>query len=131
MFLNNNLLEIYHKYHEGRLAHAYLLETNNIPKLIDDLKELIKAINCPLEYQDNCRKCNLCNLITKNNLPSLIIIEPDGTSIKKTQIESLKISFETKPFITCGLKSSRAISFGIPHSYILSDGPTTITERPE
>ncbi len=97
MFLNNNLLEIYHKYHEGRLAHAYLLETNNIPKLIDDLKELIKAINCPLDYQDNCRKCNLCNLITKNNLPSLIIIEPDGTSIKKTQIESLKISFETKP----------------------------------
>ena len=43
----------------------------------------------------------------------------------------LAISLETRPWITCGLNNSRAISFGIPHSYILSDGPTTITERPE
>lgn len=97
MLVNNNLSEILKKYREGRLAHAYLIETNNIPKLIDDLKELIKAINCPEEYKVNCSSCNLCNLISKNNLPSLIIIEPDGTSIKKSQIEDLKISFETKP----------------------------------
>ena len=97
MFSNNKLIEIYQKYHEGRLAHAYLLETNNILKLVDDLKELIKAINCPLEYKEKCSNCNLCNLIAKNNLPSLITIEPDGTSIKKSQIEDLKISFETKP----------------------------------
>ena len=97
MFLNNNLSEIYEKYREKKLAHAYLIETNNIPKLIEDLKELIKAINCPEEYQETCQKCNLCNLITKNNLPSLVVIEPDGTSIKKSQIEELKIAFETKP----------------------------------
>ena len=97
MFSNNKLIEIYQKYHEGRLAHAYLLETNNIPKLIEDLKELIKAINCPEDYKEKCNNCNLCNLITKNNLPSFITIEPDGTSIKKSQIEDLKISFETKP----------------------------------
>ena len=97
MFSKNNLLEIYKKYREGKLAHAYLLETNNIPKLIDDLKKLIKAINCPEEYQEECKNCNLCNLIDKNNLPSLITIEPDGTSIKKNQIEELKVAFETKP----------------------------------
>ena len=97
MFPNNNLKEIYEKYREGRLAHAYLIETNNIPKLINDLNELIKAINCPEEYQESCHNCNLCNLIAKNNLPSLITIEPDGTSIKKSQIEELKVSFETKP----------------------------------
>ena len=34
-------------------------------------------------------------------------------------------------FITNGLKSSNAISFGKPHWCNLSSGPTTITERPE
>ena len=97
MFKDNNLKEIYEKYREGRLAHAYLIETNNTPKLINDLKELIKVINCPEEYQESCKLCNLCNLIDKNNLPSLVTIEPDGASIKKNQIEELKINFETKP----------------------------------
>ncbi len=97
MFSNNALKEIYEKYREGRLAHAYLIETNNIPKLMNDLKNLIKAINCPEEYQEKCNHCNLCNLIDKDNLPSLVMIEPEGTSIKKSQIEELKIAFETKP----------------------------------
>lgn len=97
MVVNNNLLDIYKQYREKKLAHAYLIETNNISKLINDLTKLIKAINCPEEYQEACHNCNLCNLITKNNLPSLITIEPDGTSIKKSQIEELKVSFETKP----------------------------------
>ncbi len=97
MLISEQLKEIYNKYREGKLAHAYLIETNNIPKLIEELKIIIKAISCSEEYHDNCTKCNLCNLIDKNNLPSLITIEPDGTSIKKSQIEELKKSFETKP----------------------------------
>lgn len=97
MFSNKNLNEIVDKYREGRLAHAYLIETNNFSKLMEDLKELIKVINCPEDYQEYCQNCNLCNLINKNNLPSLISIEPDATSIKKAQIEELKRAFETKP----------------------------------
>ncbi len=85
------------KFREKKLAHAYLIETNNIDKLIIDLKKLITVINCPHEYQEDCHKCNLCNLITKNNLPNLITIEPDGQMIKKAQIEDLKTAFETKP----------------------------------
>ena len=94
---NNNLSEIYNQYREKKLAHAYLIETNNSTRLLDDLKKLIKAINCPNEYKENCQSCNLCNLITKDNLPSIITIEPEGASIKKNQIETLKLSFETKP----------------------------------
>lgn len=97
MLFNNNLTEIYNKYREGKLAHAYLIETNNLKRLLEDLKKLIQAINCPMEFSEKCQTCNLCNLIAKDNLPSLITIEPDGTSIKKTQIEALKLSFETKP----------------------------------
>jgi DNA-directed RNA polymerase subunit beta len=37
----------------------------------------------------------------------------------------------TSFFITNGLNSSSAISFGNPHWYIFKSGPTTITERPE
>lgn len=97
MFQNNNLQELVKKHREHKLAHAYLLETNNIEYATKDIKELIKIINCNNEFNENCTKCNLCNLIDKNNLPSLKIIEPDGASIKKNQVENLKLNFETLP----------------------------------
>lgn len=96
--LNHKVLEeILKKYRENKLAHAYLIETNNINKAESDLKELIKAINCPEDFNNNCTNCNLCNLINKGNLPSLITVEPDGASIKKGQIEELKINFSSIP----------------------------------
>ena len=85
MFSNNQLKEIYNQYREKKLAHAYLIETNNMPKLETDLKDLIKALNCPAEYKEGCQECNFCNLINKDNLTSLKIITPEGTSIKKTK----------------------------------------------
>ena len=97
MFQNDNLQELVKKHRENKLAHAYLLETNNVEYATNDIKELIKIINCNDEYKENCTNCNLCNLINKDNLPSLKIIEPDGTSIKKTQVENLKLNFGTKP----------------------------------
>lgn len=97
MFKNPTLNELVNKYREKRLAHAYLIETNNYLLALSDLKEFIKIINCPEEFNEDCNKCNLCNLINKNNLPSIKIIEPDGASIKKSQMEELKESFSTKP----------------------------------
>jgi len=97
LFQNDNLQELVKKHRENKLAHAYLLETNNVEYATNDIKELIKIINCNDEYKENCTNCNLCNLINKDNLPSLKIIEPDGTSIKKTQVENLKLNFGTKP----------------------------------
>lgn len=97
MFQNEELNKIVEKYRENKLAHAYLIETNNIEKAIIDIKRLVKILNCEHTYNDNCQKCNLCNLVDKNNLPSLKIIEPDGTSIKKNQIETLKIDFGSIP----------------------------------
>lgn len=97
MFNNRKLEEIYNQYRENKLSHAYLIETNDISLALEDLKTLAKILNCTNEYNSNCTKCNLCNLISKQNLPSLKIIEPDGASIKKNQIEELKNSFGTKP----------------------------------
>ena len=97
MFQNPILNEILTKYRENKLAHAYLIETNNLDLALKDIKELIKNLNCPHNFTSKCTECNLCNLINLNNLPSLKIIEPDGTNIKKNQIEDLKNNFSTKP----------------------------------
>ena len=90
----NNLVT---KFHENKLAHAYLIETNNLDKALNDIKNFLKVINCPENYNDNCTACNLCNLIKINNLPSIRVIEPDGTSIKKKDIISLKEDFNSIP----------------------------------
>lgn len=92
-----NLLTLYH---ERKMAHAYLIETNNVNKCCNDLKKIIKAICCKEKYSDDCLKCNICHLIDENLLPSLIIIEPDGKNIKKEAIENLKHAFSQIPIYT-------------------------------
>lgn len=85
------------KYEIGRLSHAFLVETNNIDLCLEDIKLFIKYINCPEKYNENCTKCNLCKLIDLNNLPSFMIIEPDGMSIKKNQLQELQDKYSMKP----------------------------------
>lgn len=97
MFQQDAFNELLNKYRENKLAHAYLIETNNDCILMKDLKKFICHLNCPEEYQETCNHCNICNLINKDNLPSLKIIEPDGAGIKKNQIEELKEAFSKKP----------------------------------
>ena len=87
-------------YHENKISHAYLLETNNLEKCFLELKTVIKQIFCQDEYCEKCSKCNLCNLVEQNYLPSLVIIEPDGMNIKKEQIVELKKKFSTVPIYT-------------------------------
>ena len=89
----NSLEELSTYYHNGNLAHAYLISTNNIDKCIKTLLNVIKSIFCMHEYTENCNKCSLCHLIDLGNLPSLKIIEPDGSFIKKDQIINLITSF--------------------------------------
>ncbi len=87
-------------YHENKISHVYLVETNNVEKCLNDIKDVIKQIFCASEYSESCDKCNICNLINQNYLPSLQIIEPDGSSIKKDQILELKRKFNTVPVMT-------------------------------
>ena len=100
MISNEVIKNLVNIYHENKLSHAYLIETNNIEKTTEDLKLFIKVISCNQNYLDNCTKCNLCHLIDENNLPSMIIIEPIGNTIKKEQIDNLKICFSKKPIYT-------------------------------
>lgn len=87
-------------FHENKLAHAYLVETNNLNKALEDVKVIIKNIICNDNYSDECSKCNLCHLIDTDSLPSLLIVYPDGKAIKKDQIEIIKAKFSTKSVYT-------------------------------
>lgn len=100
MEVNGSLKNLINYYHEDKLSHAYLIETNDIDKCLTELKYVLKNINCPHEYKDNCSNCNLCNLLDNNYLPSFIVIEPDGINIKKEQILDLKSRFSTMPLYT-------------------------------
>ena len=96
-----NVLENLVKYyHENKISHAYLIETNNLEKCYLDLLKVIKQIFCQNEYNKECNKCNICNLVNQNYLPSLVVISPDGMNIKKEQIVELKKKFSTVPIYT-------------------------------
>lgn len=96
-----NVLENLVKYyHENKISHAYLIETNNLEKCYLDLLEVIKRIFCQNEYNKECNKCNICNLVNQNYLPSLVVISPVGMNIKKEQIVELKKKFSTVPIYT-------------------------------
>jgi len=95
------LKDILKRSREERLAHAFLLETNDSVKCYEDVIELIKNLNCPFDYHENCNKeCNICNLIVNESLPSLMVINPEGQYIKKDQILEMMEKFNTKPVFT-------------------------------
>lgn len=96
----NVLKNLVKYYHENKISHAYLIETNNLEKCYLDLLEVIKQIFCQNEYNKECNKCNICNLVNQNYLPSLVVISPDGMNIKKEQIVELKKKFSTVPIYT-------------------------------
>lgn len=97
----SKLEELVVKYHENKMAHAFLLETNDQNACFQDVLEIVKQINCPHEYTDECKEtCNLCNLVDLNALPSLIAIEAEGSTIKKEQILDLQDRFLSVPIYT-------------------------------
>lgn len=87
-------------YHENKLSHAYLIETNNQDKCLNHLKYVIKNINCKNTFKEGCEDCNLCNLLEQNFLPSFIIVEAETSVIKKDQVLDLKSRFSTIPTYT-------------------------------
>ncbi len=91
------LEELWKEYHENRLAHAFLLETNDMDKCLEHLFSFLSVIN---EVHDKEEDEKLKNLIFTKQLPSLVVIEPDGQNIRKEQILELKRCFQTKPIFS-------------------------------
>ena len=101
MVNKDDIVDILKKqYHDNKLSHAFLLETDDMEKCLKKILEFLKILNCEYGFSDKCLKCNLCHLIDEKELPSLVIIRPDGSFIRKEQILSLKESFKTKPIFS-------------------------------
>ncbi len=92
--------EIIHSIKNQKITHAYLIETNQYLEKDDLILSFIKTLFCENHYMNskNCNECNLCHLIDTNALSDFIVIEPDGSWIKKEQILEIKEKFKTTSF---------------------------------
>lgn len=85
--------EINNSIKNNKITHAYLIETNDYPEsdklILEFIKELFK-INMP---EDEFSKID--ELIENNVFSDLLIVEPDGSWIKKEQILEIKEKFST------------------------------------
>ncbi|WP_226671255.1 DNA polymerase III subunit delta' [Metabacillus litoralis] len=77
-----------------RLAHAYLFEGKKGTGKKDVGLLLAKSFFCEdLQNYIPCQNCRNCKRIDSGNHPDVHIVEPDGLSIKKGQIQALQEEF--------------------------------------
>ncbi|MGM9928020.1 MAG: DNA polymerase III subunit delta' [Bacillus sp. (in: firmicutes)] len=91
---------------KNRIAHAYIFEGERGTGKKDASLLLAKSLYC--EKKDSgeapCNQCINCKRIASGNHPDVHIIEPDGLSIKKEQIQFLQEEFTKK-----GVESNRKV----------------------
>ncbi|WNS75530.1 DNA polymerase III subunit delta' [Bacillus sp. DTU_2020_1000418_1_SI_GHA_SEK_038] len=80
---------------KDRLAHAYLFEGMKGTGKREAGSLLAKSVFChsPIQGYMPCEACVNCKRINNGNHPDVHIVEPDGLSIKKAQIQSLQEEF--------------------------------------
>lgn len=77
-----------------RISHAYLFAGPRGVGKRETALQMAKAMLCSTPSAgDNCERCNHCLRINSGNHPDVYVIEPDGASIKKEQIEKLHKEF--------------------------------------
>jgi DNA polymerase-3 subunit delta' len=80
---------------KNRLAHAYLFEGMRGTGKKETGIVVAKSLFCqsPIDGYIPCEECNNCQRINHGNHPDIHIVEPDGLSIKKQQIQLLQEEF--------------------------------------
>ncbi|PAM96208.1 DNA polymerase III subunit delta', partial [Flavobacterium sp. IR1] len=90
---------------KDRLAHAYLFEGSKGTGKKQIAFQLAKSFLCKNnEGAEPCLVCIDCKRIEHRNHPDVHIIEPDGLSIKKQQVEHLQ-----KEFTYRGVESGKKV----------------------
>ncbi|MEQ8170980.1 MAG: DNA polymerase III subunit delta' [Candidatus Eremiobacterota bacterium] len=86
----------------GRISYSYLfVGTESVGKKSTALN-FAKVLNCkaPLYRDitvDCCEACNDCKKINSNNHPNVLLIRPEGSSIKIEQIKEIQEKIQFKP----------------------------------
>ncbi|WP_243292595.1 DNA polymerase III subunit delta' [Bacillus sp. FJAT-47783] len=91
---------------KNRLAHAYLFEGKRGTGKKDAALLLARSYFCESLRDDfkPCEQCKNCKRIQSGNHPDVHLIEPDGLSIKKWQIQALQ-----EEFSKTGVESNRKL----------------------
>lgn len=83
----------------GRLAHAYLFEGDRGTGKDQAALWLAKEIFCQQKINDQpCNVCNNCTRIDEGIHPDVLVVEPDGQTIKVDQIRELQTEFSKSGF---------------------------------
>jgi DNA polymerase III subunit delta' len=81
---------LHHSLQNGRLAHAYLFAGPKGAGKKQMALHVAKSLFCPEREADACGACLTCRRIEAGNHPDVLLIEPDGASIKIDQIRALQ-----------------------------------------
>lgn len=82
---------------ENKLSHGYLFSgPNGIGKRLLSL-EVSKIVFCKNSKIEACGSCSSCHKFDSLNHPDIIMIEPDGNSIKNKQVEDIQSFIKIKP----------------------------------
>ncbi|MFD1849281.1 DNA polymerase III subunit delta' [Oceanobacillus bengalensis] len=96
-----------------RISHAYLLQGERGTGKEAIALLIAKGIFCENKIGiEPCNACSNCRRIVSGNHPDVHLIEPDGKSIKKEQVENLQ-----KEFTYSGLESNSKV-------YVIKDADT-------
>lgn len=79
---------------QNHLSHSYLLSGTEDLRLA---KEIAKHILCKQEHTA-CGSCSSCLKLDSDNHPDLLVIEPEGASIKNAQVEQFQEYVFIRPF---------------------------------
>lgn len=83
----------------NKVSHAYLIELNDYDEDMKYIYDFIKMILCNISYSDLDKENNIIKLIDDNNYPDIKIIEPEGSTIKKSQMIDLQKDYSNKSLL--------------------------------
>ena len=84
----------------NKVSHAYLIEINDYDTDKKYIFDFIKMILCDISYEKlEKENNNIINLIDDDNYPDIKIIEPEGSTIKKSQMIDLQKDYSNKSLL--------------------------------
>ena len=84
----------------NKVSHAYLIEINDYDNDKEYIFDFIKMILCNITFEKlEKENNNIINLIDDDNYPDIKVIEPDGSTIKKSQMLDLQKDYSNKSLL--------------------------------
>jgi DNA polymerase-3 subunit delta' len=82
----------------ARLGHAYLFYgPSGVGKKLTAL-QFAKTLACQGATAEACDRCASCHKMTTNNHPDVVVINPEGTSIRIEHIRAMQHQLSYKPY---------------------------------